>query len=86
MYLHKDDRELLLDIINTVSNISGVRTASSPYGPVQRRQTYAAATGLSPEAPGGSTDGWIPKGFSLIQKNEEEITLRYWMFIVALSS
>ena len=26
MYLHKDDRELLLDIINTVSNISGVRT------------------------------------------------------------
>mgnify|MGYP003300035565 CR=1 FL=1 len=33
MYLHKDDRELLLDIINTVSNISGVRTASSPFQP-----------------------------------------------------
>ena len=26
MYLHKDDRELFLDIINTVSNINGVRT------------------------------------------------------------
>ena len=26
MFLHKEDRRLLLDIITTVSNISGVRT------------------------------------------------------------